>query len=56
MQKPRIKSNSLLLRKGQSVLEYLVLFVILAGLSFVMIPKVQTIFTNYVTAAKGAMQ
>jgi len=43
-------------RKGQSLVEYLILFVILAGLSLVLVQNVPSIFNSYVSQATEKMK
>jgi Flp pilus assembly pilin Flp len=46
-----------LLISGQSIVEYVVIFAIVAVLSVtVLLPKIQGIFSSYVSKATGAMQ
>ena len=68
MQKPRVsykKVNFLAVykdfinnknSKGQSLVEYLVLFAIVVGLSWVLVQGIPAIFSGYVSTATGAMQ
>ena len=42
--------------KGQSVIEYTVIFAIVVAVSVALIPRIPGIFRNYVTTATGAMQ
>jgi len=42
--------------KGQSVIEYAVIFAIVAALSIAIIPSIPGIFRSYVTNATGAMR
>ena len=42
--------------KGQSVIEYVVLFAIVAALSIALFTRVPGFFSTYVTAARGAMK
>lgn len=58
MRKPRLsrKKAVLLLKKGQSVVEYLVLFVLIAGFSIALVYNVPAIFQSYVSTSTGAMK
>jgi len=49
-------TKSLKSRKGQSLVEYLLLFLIVAVLSVALVKAVPTYFSGYVTSCTGAMQ
>ena len=48
--------KSLKSKRSQSVVEYIVIFSIVAALSFVLASKVQNMFRPFVTYCIGAMQ